>query len=121
MIQEPSPRTKYSREIRDNLRKILGGKCAHCPATESLQFDCIVSQGGEHHEMQWRSRLNFYWQEHHKKNLQLLCPPCHVAKTLREIAARQLHEHRITCPRCAHIFRLAAALRLPPPPEAALT
>jgi len=105
-------RTKYSRELRDRLRKELGGKCAHCQKTEHLQFDCRVSQGPDHHVMQWRQRLNFYRDQHKRGNLQLLCPACHTRKTLNDIAARHLKEAHVRCPYCAKHFRVRDQLAL---------
>lgn len=98
-------RTLYAREQRNHLRSALGNKCARCQQTEHLQFDCIKSRGGEHHEMNWRQRLGFYHAEHLLGNLQLLCPRCHVAKTLADIAARHMNSLHVTCPECKHSFK----------------
>lgn len=113
------PRTKYSREIRDRLRRELGGKCERCPRTDHLQFDCRVSQGPAHHALNWRQRLNFYRDQHKRGNLQLLCPACHVDKTLADIAARQLAELHGQCPHCQRTIRLRDLLKrwTPPPVE----
>jgi transcription initiation factor IIE alpha subunit len=76
-------------------------------------MDCIVSKGSEHHTMNSRDRLKFYFAEHAAGNLQLLCPKCHVKKTLDEIAARQFHEYRAACPACGHQFRVSDEMRSP--------
>lgn len=88
--QPINPRTRYLRERRENLRRKLGGFCVRCGALEFLQFDCIVSCGPAHHEYSWRQRLRFYELQHAAGNLQLLCPRCHVVKTLDDIARRHL-------------------------------
>ena len=117
-MQKPflSPRTKYSRELKAKLIRENGGKCARCPRTDFLQFDCIVSQGKEHHAFNYRQRLKFYEGEASRKNLQLLCPDCHVQKTLDEIAARHFHNAVVTCPNCARTIRVSDQLRQPTPP-----
>lgn len=67
----------------------LGGKCAHCPATEGLQFDHI----------NWRTKdfeigkLMNVSQEKARAELlkcQLLCHPCHVIKNRSDRAERKL-------------------------------
>lgn len=83
-------RTRYLRERRENLRRKLGGVCARCPATLHLQFDVVRSVGKAHHEYSWRQRLIFYELMFAAGNLQLLCPACHVEKTLDDIARRRL-------------------------------
>jgi hypothetical protein len=104
-------RTRYARARRDALRASLGGKCARCQETHHLQFDCITSTGPAHHGLNWRDRLAFYAREHERGNLQLLCPKCHVQKTLDEIAARHFHEARVTCPKCGTSVRVSDQLR----------
>jgi hypothetical protein len=116
-----SPRTRYSRELKARLIAQLGGQCARCSAHEHLQFDCVRSQGGAHHEMQWRDRLRFYEREISRGNVQLLCPKCHVKKTLDEIAARHFHEARVQCPTCATVIRVSDQLRKQVIPEAVST
>lgn len=105
------PSTKYSREKRDNLRLKLGGKCARCSASEHLQFDCIVTRGKAHHEMSFRQRLNFYEQEAARGNLQLLCPLCHVEKTLTDIARRRFLDIQFHCPKCHHLHSVSEMTR----------
>lgn len=79
-----SLRCRRARDLRAELVRVLGGKCARCPRTENLHCDCITPQGAAHHFMPWPQRVRFYWQQHLKGNLQLLCPQCHVAKTAAE-------------------------------------
>ena len=104
-----------SRSIREQLRVLLGGKCARCPQTEHLQFDCKVSQGGDHHALNWRQRLNFYVEQAKLENLQLLCPKCHVEKTLDEIATRRFFNFQLACPHCKGTVRVKDALTSQPP------
>ncbi len=99
---------------KEELRRILGGQCARCGAQHYLQFDCVTSPGGAHHELNSRQRLAFYESQALAGNLQLLCPPCHTLKTLDEIAARRFSEARVACPRCNAQFRVADQLRRRP-------
>jgi len=79
-----SQKSLRARKARRDLIASLGGKCATCPRTENLHCDCIIPQGCAHHFMPWPQRVRFYWQEHLKGNLQLLCPRCHIRKTTLE-------------------------------------
>jgi len=115
MNETISNRVKFTQGLRDALRSKLGGKCCRCEQTNHLQFDCKVSQGGAHHEMSWRQRLNFYCEQERRGNLQLLCPKCHVEKTLDEIAARRFHEARVVCPDCGKGIRVGDQLRVREP------
>lgn len=94
-----SSRTLITRKLKAHLILLLGARCARCPATQHLQFDLIVSDGGKHHALDYHSRVRFYVQQFSKENLQLLCPACHVAKTLDDIA-RQRMPRSVTCPNC---------------------
>lgn len=110
---------KVASELRRRLIEQLGGKCVSCGATAHLQFDCIVSTGPKHHGMNSADRARYYADQAAKKNVQLLCPKCHVQKTLDEIAARRYHEWRATCPQCKHVFRVGDQMRSRHPlPEA---
>jgi len=115
-----SPRTKYSRELKARLISAGGGKCVRCGSREHLQFDCVVSTGADHHRFNYRQRLKFYEAEAARNNIQLLCPSCHTAKTLDEIAARRFHEARITCPNCNQTIKVSEQLRKPTPLPVAL-
>lgn len=79
-----SLRARRARASRSELVRELGGKCARCPRTEHLDCDVIVSVGPAHHFMSYPERVRFYWQQHLKGNLQLLCKTCHLAKTTAE-------------------------------------
>ena len=66
---------------RRELVVALGGLCFVCGVSEGLEMDCIVPRGSQHHYMPFHTKIRFYWQEHLRANLQLLCRPCHRAKT----------------------------------------
>lgn len=61
------------RRRRKELLEVLGNKCAWCGTTHNLEFDCIIPQGGKHHRMDAAVRMDFYWRQHHKGNIQILC------------------------------------------------
>lgn len=71
----------WARRVRGQLRADLGGKCDNCPATDRLQFDCIIPQGKRHHrQMNWESRMIFYRRMLAAGNLRLLCRDCNGLK-----------------------------------------
>lgn len=74
----------WARKVKQHLRALLGARCAQCGATEELEFDCIVPQGHAHHAAGTVSRATFYRRQFAEGNLQLLCGPCHVAKSRAE-------------------------------------
>lgn len=61
------------RRRRKELLEALGNKCAWCGTTEKLEFDCIIPQGDKHHRKDAAARMDFYWQQHRKGNIQILC------------------------------------------------
>jgi 5-methylcytosine-specific restriction endonuclease McrA len=71
---------------REQLKKLMGSRCAVCGATGTLHFDCIQRQGPAHHYMPLPERTRYYEKQHSLKNLQLLCPRCHSQKTAAENA-----------------------------------
>lgn len=77
-----SPETR--RRVKKALIDCLKGKCARCPETTDLQFDCIKPTGPAHHKMFSDARLKFYQFQLDRGNLQLLCGKCHTAKTTQE-------------------------------------
>lgn len=77
-----SIKSARAKKARADLVALLGGKCANCPRTENLHCDCIVPQGAAHHLLPWPERVRFYWKEHLRGNLQLMCPACHMQKTM---------------------------------------
>ena len=78
--------------LRQALKKELGGKCSRCKSTMGLEFDCILPAGAEHHGLGSAARIRFYRGEHAKGNLQLLCARCHNVKTQNERAGRKRAE-----------------------------
>lgn len=79
-----SLRSVRAAKVRAELVEALGGQCARCGELEDLQFDCITPRGPAHKFMPWPRRMRWYWQEHLRGNLQLLCPKCHTYKTTLE-------------------------------------
>lgn len=58
----------------------LGAKCSACGATSSLELDCIVPRGDDHHRLEMSMRATFYRREARAGNLQVLCERCNAAK-----------------------------------------
>jgi len=75
---------EWARRARAKLRVVLGDKCARCPATEKLEFDCITPCGDRHHRMDTSARMSFYHAQHRAGNLQLLCEKCNNSKSHQE-------------------------------------
>jgi len=80
-------RAQYARMM---LRDILGGKCAKCGATEDLEIDHIWPGDGRKDRENGINDNHKLWSRYSKdrdrlrKTLQLLCKPCHRAKTSQE-------------------------------------
>jgi 5-methylcytosine-specific restriction endonuclease McrA len=74
----------WAQKAKLHLRNLLGNACARCGAREDLEFDCIVPQGHAHHTVGTVGRATFYRRQFEAGNLQLLCGPCHVAKSRAE-------------------------------------
>ncbi len=85
---------EWARRKRDELRAMLGGKCAKCGTRGSikngLEFDCKEPRGDRHHRIEWSSRMSFYKREHEQGNLQLLCKRCHGFKSNGEVIRRRV-------------------------------
>ena len=64
------------------LQQQLGGKCAVCPATTALEFDCIIPAGPAHHALGSLGRIAFYELMHERGKIQLLCRRHHQEKSL---------------------------------------
>lgn len=77
----PCLKTLRARKSRTELLFALGGKCARCPRADCLEFDCVLPQGPQHHHMPAPERMRFYWRQHCRGNLQVLCATCHLRKT----------------------------------------
>ena len=75
---------RRAKERRIELMMALGYCCAQCGSEQKLEFDCIEPRGDEHHKMDTSHRMCFYWREHRKKNVQILCEPCHAIKTKKD-------------------------------------
>jgi hypothetical protein len=78
--------------VRAEVVALLGGKCARCGASEKLQID--------HRDRQQKVRpINaFFYGKRDKlldeiKKCQLLCAPCHQAKTTEERGYHHRGEH----------------------------
>jgi hypothetical protein len=66
--------------MRNAVLDALGRRCCVCGTTHDLQCDLIVSDGGRHHGMDWKSRQRFYLAQWNLGNVQILCGPCNRAK-----------------------------------------
>src|SRR5215469_13068677 len=99
MFNRVSLRSRRAKTARLDLIKALGGHCARCPETRGLEFDCIVRQGPADHGLPWPQRIRWYWQQHLKGNIQLLCRTCHQNKTrLEAFKARAGAEYELLRP-----------------------
>ena len=77
----PSPRTLNYRARVAALRSALGGHCRFCSESVTLEFDCIVPMGNDHHKVGSMARISFYERLHLYSNVQLLCPRHHREKS----------------------------------------
>lgn len=95
------PSNEYMREYmlkryhvqRKTALDFLGNKCVLCGDTEQLDIDHIDPETKKFDIMAgWSTTINNFEQELSK--CQLLCRPCHTAKTLRDLGranAREVH------------------------------
>jgi hypothetical protein len=84
--------------VRELLLFALGRECKACGAARQLTFDCVKPDGAKRHHgaMSWRQRMNFYWAEFERGNLQVLCLGCNSAKQDREGWALSLFGERFS-------------------------
>ena len=87
-------RRRRSEERLHRMRELLGGRCVVCGATEALEFDHVVL-GTKTFQPSMRC-WDYSWRRllAELAKCQLLCGPCHRAKTLRErgqVPARGTH------------------------------
>jgi hypothetical protein len=61
-----------------------------CGSTERLEMHLRVSDGGRHHGLSFTDRTWFYFHEHVKGNVQLLCAVHHREQTTMENQRRRL-------------------------------
>ena len=73
---------QWARDKRIDLLLQLGYACAHCNATEELEFDCITPCGDGHHRLDTARRISFYLRQYREKNLQILCSKCNNKKSV---------------------------------------
>lgn len=86
----------WAKTLTARFRLVLGNRCAYCGSQADLTFDCIRARGGEHHALEYSSRLAFYRREMAAGNLQLLCRVCNGRK-----GARAEERYRATSPALA--------------------
>src|SRR4051794_33200913 len=98
----------YRERRRTQAKALLGGKCALCASTEDLQFDHRDPTTKERNiSAMWTcSEVRFLAE---LEKCQLLCLPCHQAKSANEATARskQVHgtqwsyrHYKCRCPQC---------------------
>ncbi|MEI6871624.1 MAG: HNH endonuclease, partial [Verrucomicrobiota bacterium] len=85
-----SARTAQFRARKLRLQQAMGGKCVLCGNQAFLQFDCVRPMGSDHHKIGSLSRIRFYELQNDRGNQQLLCPACHVKKSIAERRGRGL-------------------------------
>lgn len=100
---------KYNREryhkVRNKAIEMLGGKCVVCGTTMNLEIDHIEPSEKKFNIGACWSRPIFYEEI---KKCQLLCYPCHLKKTSKEMRAKVTHGKyhvayrlKCTCALCA--------------------
>lgn len=76
------------RELLNEAKEKLGGKCVWCGTTENLEFDHIDDSIKEHNVGNAvRNTRDVFWKEVEK--CQLLCVNCHNKKTTAQKRAKQ--------------------------------
>lgn len=96
----------YAQKQRNKAIALLGGCCAKCGATESLEFDHVDSSTKSFHLNRRLASLKSPGVIAELKKCQLLCEKCHQEKTLAE-RAKALHgsmqswmHHKCKCSIC---------------------
>jgi len=79
-----NPKRRAYERRKKSLLDLLGNKCAKCPQTTDLQFDCIQPCGPAHHGLGMYDRMIFYVLQQRNDNLQLLCTTCHQIKSAQD-------------------------------------
>ena len=97
-VNKLSPRTARLHARKRVLLLRLGGRCACCPNTVDLEFDCIQPRGHWHHVCGSSARMSFYENEADAGNLQLLCKFHHRQKTSEEFRKRKSRSPRGSSP-----------------------
>jgi HNH endonuclease len=82
--QTPSLKSRRASQARRDLVLDLGGKCSACGKPEPLEFHFTGLDPANHHYMPWPQRIRWYWGEHLKGNITLLCRNCHRLVTHKE-------------------------------------
>lgn len=72
--------------------ELLGGKCAECGTTENLEFDCIHPCGDKHHRYSTCQRMSFYHRQHREGNLQILCRPHNIEKSVSDLLILEMQK-----------------------------
>ena len=71
----------WAKATRARMILSLGGACAACRTTSSLEFDCIVPMGHDHHAGSAPERICFYRKQMLAGNIQILCSECNALKS----------------------------------------
>lgn len=79
-----SRQVEWAHRAAQELRALLGNKCAKCGSKRELEFDCIKPMGHRHHRIGLTWRVSFYRQQYREANIQLLCKLDHLRKTMKE-------------------------------------
>ena len=79
-----SARTAQYRARKAALTSKLGGRCVLCGNTAFLQFDVIKARTVDHHGLGSLERIRIYELLAEQGRVQLLCPNCHVKKSIAE-------------------------------------
>jgi len=67
---------RKAHELRDKLRKVLGGECVECGSVKELAFHHPRGRDWEPNRKNQLTRMRFYWRDYVAGNLSLLCIVC---------------------------------------------
>jgi hypothetical protein len=63
-------------DLRERLRKVMGGKCVKCGSTEQLEFHHPRGRTWVARRKNQLQRMKLYWRDFMEGVLELLCSPC---------------------------------------------
>ena len=89
---------EYNANVREEVLKAYGGRCAKCGETrlEVLTLDHIDGQGNEHRRRVKQNNMNYLLRaEGFPPGIQVLCGNCHLIKSRDEWKERRLPDSKV--------------------------